>query len=118
MDSLPMFRGHCSISLRLSDMKRPRQGFDFYSIVKAFLHSLPQPVSRDGSVTDRFGAVADEFEGLGARSIPDFEATVRKLLSDEIRRTKERLETRLRDVPNACKSWKDDLEHCLREYWS
>jgi hypothetical protein len=101
-----------------ADIRRSRQGFDFYSIVKAFLRSLTPPVEFDVPVADRLAWMAEQFEELSARRALDFECAVRSMLKAEVARTKERLEQKLVEIPDSCRPWREDLEHCLREYWS
>jgi hypothetical protein len=101
-----------------ADLHRPREGFDFYSIVKAFLHSLPEIALAQMPYADRMQLVGRQFEDLGRLRPADFEATMGDLLRQEVARTKARLRQKLNDMTEACQLWKRDLEHCLREYWS
>lgn len=100
------------------DIRRPRQGFDFYSIAKAFLRSIPQRAFENNDLTTRLATLGDSFKDLSMLSDTAFEANLKEALRREISITKERLEAKMVEFPECCSLWKKDLDICLKEYWS
>jgi hypothetical protein len=100
-----------------ADMTRSRQGFDFYSIVIAFLRSL-SPQDSAKSVGARLSAIGREFEALGTLTVTEFELQVKEFLREDVIRIKTNLERKLSENTHGCDLWREDLQCFLRESWS
>jgi len=101
---------------RAADMRRPREGFDFYSIVMSFLRPLSK--MSHPRTADRLAAVGEQFEALGKLDSRDFEFTVGEMLRKDVEGIKNCLERKLEENTAGCKLWREDLQHFLQGSWS
>jgi len=99
-----------------ADMRRPRQGFDFHSIVMAFLRSLPKMFHP--RISDRLAAMGKEFVSFGNLDVREFEMTVKDLLRRDVKGIKDCLEKKLEENTDGCKLWREDMEVFLEGSWS